>query len=171
MLVQACRSVNLRTLPSGGPPAGTSGVFPNPGGPLSQLRFAIAALILSGSALVPAALTAQTSTTTGPDSVVFTRRGTLVFRHAKHAEATECVTCHHASKPEKPLASEHQKCTDCHTDPPTPPMTTTLRNAMHDTEAREGLCFSCHNKEAEKGAQVPQRCRDCHAREGGGPRP
>lgn len=125
----------------------------------------LAAAALVVCALAPASLAAQTPEK-GPETVTFTRRGTLVYSHAKHAELTECVTCHHESKPEKPLESEHQKCSDCHTEEATPPMKTTLRNAMHNTETREGTCYTCHKAEAEKGTEVPARCIDCHPREG-----
>ena len=138
---------------------------------MSQLRFAVAALALLGSAVAPASLAAQATEPIGPDSVVYTARGRVVFRHAKHGEKFECASCHHESKAEKPLASPRQKCSDCHTDPPTPPMTSTLRNAMHDTEARTGTCFDCHNAEAVKGVEVPTRCADCHVREAGGSTP
>jgi len=139
---------------------------------LSQLRFAVASLVLLGSALAPASLAAQATEPTGPDSVVYTNRGRVVFHHAKHGEKFECASCHHEEKAEKPFERPRQKCSDCHTDPPTPPMTTTQRNAMHDTEARAGICFDCHKAEADKGATVPTRCADCHVRtEGGSPQP
>lgn len=135
---------------------------------MSHLRLAVAALALVGSALAPAALSAQVAEPTGPDSVVYTARGRVVFHHARHAEKFECASCHHDAKPEKAFERPRQKCSDCHTDPPTEPMKTTLRFAMHDTEARSGTCFDCHKAEGEKGATVPTRCADCHVREGGG---
>lgn len=128
----------------------------------------IYALVVLGSTLVPGRLTAQTDTTgyTGPDTVVFTPdRGKVTLAHRKHAEQLECVVCHHDSRPEKPLESPRQKCGACHTDPVSEPMKTDRRNAMHDTAAREGLCYSCHNSEAEAGKPVPDRCSDCHRRE------
>lgn len=131
---------------------------------MSKLRIAAFALAL-GTALVPARLAAQATELTGPDTVVFnTSRGTVTFLHAKHAEASECSSCHHESRPEKPLETERQKCRDCHTEEPVAPMATSLRNAMHDTEAREGTCFTCHKAEAAKGVTVPTRCADCHVR-------
>lgn len=134
---------------------------------MSHLRFAFASLVVLGSTLVPGSLAAQAAEPPGPDSVVYTARGRVVFYHAKHAEKAECSSCHHESKPERPLESPRQKCSDCHTDPPTAPMTTTLRFAMHNTEERSGTCFDCHKAEAEKGVEVPTRCADCHVREGG----
>jgi len=135
---------------------------------LPQLRFGVAALVLLGSALVPTGLAAQATEPPGPDSVVYTSRGRVVFFHNRHGEDFACASCHHDAKPEMPFQRPRQKCSDCHTDPPTPPATTTLRDAMHDTEARAGLCFDCHKTEGEKGAQVPARCADCHKREPGG---
>ncbi len=131
---------------------------------MSPLRFAAALAFLAVTA-APAHLTAQANDSKGPETVTFTRRGTLVYSHAKHAEMTECVTCHHESKPEKPLAAEHQKCSDCHTDPAAAPLTTSLRNAFHNTETREGTCLTCHKEEAANGKEVPSRCIDCHPRE------
>jgi len=138
---------------------------------LSQLRFAFAGLVLLGVALAPESLAAQVTEPPGPDSVIYTGRGRLVFYHLKHTERAECSSCHHESKPEKPLASPRQKCGDCHTDPPGEGMKTTLRFAMHNTEERAGICYDCHKTEAEKGTQVPTRCADCHVREGSGLRP
>ncbi len=138
---------------------------------MSQLRFAVAALALLGSALAPAGLAAQATEPVGPDSVVYTARGRVVFYHNKHGEKFECASCHHEAKADKPFERPRQKCSDCHTDPPVAPVVTTLRNAMHDTEARAGLCFDCHKAEGEKGAKVPVRCADCHVREAGGSRP
>ncbi|MHB1191832.1 MAG: cytochrome c3 family protein [Longimicrobiales bacterium] len=138
---------------------------------MSQLRFAVASLVLLGSALVPASLTAQATEPIGPDSVVYTNRGRVVFHHKTHGEKFECASCHHEAMAEKAFERPRQKCSDCHTDPPTPPMTTTQRNAMHDTEARAGICFDCHKAEEAKGAKVPTRCADCHVRESAGAKP
>ena len=125
---------------------------------------------LLGAALLPASVSAQVQSVadTGPDTVVFTpERGKVVFTHGKHGKQAECKTCHHESKPEKPLESPRQKCGACHTLEPTEPVKTSLRNAMHDTENKEGICYDCHNKEAEAGKVMPDRCADCHKREGG----
>lgn len=135
--------------------------IPTPPTPL--LVLAVAAL------LAPAPMHAQAGDR-GPETVTFTRRGTLVYTHAKHAELAECVTCHHESRPERPLESEYQKCDACHTADPVPPMKTSLRNAYHDTETREGTCYTCHKAEADKGVDVPMRCIGCHPREAPPPR-
>lgn len=133
------------------------------------LRLTTSALVLLAGVAVPRHLAAQVQSTepAGPDTVVFTpSRGTVTFTHKKHAELSECVSCHHESRPEKPLASPRQKCSGCHTNPATEPMKTSLRAAFHDTVAKEGTCYSCHNKEAAAGKTVPQACADCHKREG-----
>lgn len=132
--------------------------------PTSTLRVLALALTLALT-LAPAALSAQADPSKGPETVTFTRRGTLVYTHAKHAEMAECVTCHHASKPEKPSESEYQKCDACHTDPATAPLQTSLRSAYHNTETREGTCYTCHKAKAAEGVEVPTRCIDCHPRE------
>lgn len=123
--------------------------------------------LLFGTALSPAALAAQTLGPTAPDTVLYTGRGTVTFLHAAHAERWDCVTCHHESRPEMPLASEHQKCGDCHTQTVAEPMKTSLRSAFHDAEAGQGVCYTCHKEEAAKGVEVPMRCAECHVRSSG----
>ena len=106
----------------------------------------------------------------GPDTVVLeNRRGKVTFTHRKHAQFGECSGCHHASKPEKPLASPRQKCSDCHTSPAAQPMKTSLRMAFHDTGTSSGTCLTCHNKAAETGKAAPLDCAECHKRDGGLP--
>lgn len=133
-----------------------------------KLRFVT--LTLAGVALValaPGRVVAQDTATSRPDTIVFTpERGTVVFLHGRHSKDFECKSCHHESRPEKPLEKENQKCSSCHTAEPTGPVTTSLRNAMHDTEAREGTCYTCHNKASAEGKEAPTRCADCHKREG-----
>lgn len=131
-----------------------------------QLRLLMLATVLGAAALLPAGARAQ-ATETGPDTVLFTpKRGNVTFTHGKHAKLTDCVTCHHESKSEKPLESKQQKCTACHTNPATEPVKTSLRNAMHDTVNKEGLCYSCHNKELAAGKPSPAKCAECHKQEG-----
>ena len=79
--------------------------------------------------------------------------------------AGKCEVCHHASKPEKPLKSPQQACTDCHTKPPTPPVTTGLQAAFHNPTASAGLCITCHKTENSHGKAAPVKCADCHKRE------
>jgi hypothetical protein len=132
---------------------------------MTTLRITVLAAALLGGALVPAGLAAQeTAEPTGPDTVVYTpRRGTVTFTHGKHAQLAECASCHHESKPAKPFAgSAREKCSACHTTPATEPVTTTLRNAFHNTTENTGMCLSCHVTEAAAGKTVPAVCNDCH---------
>lgn len=138
---------------------------------MSQLRIATLAALLVGAVLTPAILAAQEPKPAGPDTVIFTGRGTVTFLHAKHAEQAECSSCHHESRPEKPLESERQKCSACNTMPATEPMKTSLRNAFHDTGAREGTCYTCHKEAEAQGKKVPMRCSECHVQPEGGRQP
>jgi hypothetical protein len=88
------------------------------------------------------------------------------FPHAAHTHvAGKCEICHHASKPEKPLKSPQQACTDCHTKPPTPPVSTSLQAAFHNSSATTGLCITCHKTENAEGKAAPVKCADCHKKE------
>jgi len=91
--------------------------------------------------------------------------GGVKFDHAAHAKAAggdaKCDTCHHASKPEKASAAPHQKCQDCHTKVPTPPMKTKAQAAFHDAMAKKGTCIDCHVTQ-KKG---PAKCAECHKKE------
>lgn len=101
----------------------------------------------------------------GPETIVFpSQRGTVTLTHAKHAQLAECAVCHHESRPEMPLESPHQACRACHTEPPIPPVITGIRQAMHDTANRVGVCYSCHMEEAAAGNAVPTKCSECHVR-------
>lgn len=95
--------------------------------------------------------------------------GGVKFDHKAHAvgQKIKCDTCHHASKPEKPLTSPQQACTDCHTKTATPPMKTKLQAAFHNPTAQAGLCIDCHKEEIAKGkkAPAPGKCADCHKKE------
>ncbi len=108
----------------------------------------------------------------GPETVVLTGNpmGGVKFTHAVHQKLTnnKCDTCHHASKPEKPMKAgmQQEKCIDCHTKTPTPPMKTGIRAAFHDPMAKTGVCADCHKKEAAAGnTKVPAKCADCHKKE------
>ncbi len=100
----------------------------------------------------------------GPETVVLSGAalGSVTFKHAAHQELTECATCHHASRPEKPLSAEHEACSKCHTNPPVAPMTTSIRDAFHNQTAKAGVCVECHVKEAAAGKAAPAKCGDCH---------
>jgi hypothetical protein len=114
------------------------------------------------------ALAQGTQEPPGPDTIVLqNRRGAVTLTHRKHAAQTQCSSCHHESKPEKPLAKARQKCSDCHTTPATEPVKTTLRMAFHDTQNNSGTCLSCHVKSNEAGKTAPVECSGCHKREGG----
>lgn len=89
--------------------------------------------------------------------------GAVKFDHASHLKvAGKCGVCHHPSKPQKPLQSPQQACTDCHTNPATPPVTTKLQAAFHNPTATSGLCIGCHWTEDANGKAAPLKCADCH---------
>lgn len=132
------------------------------------LRTLVLALALLGASRAPGRLAAQepAAEAPSPDTVVFTpQRGKVTFTHKKHAELAECTSCHHESKPEKPLLTKHQACDACHTNPATEPVKTSLRMAYHNTAERTGICYDCHVKEAAQGKTLPIQCNDCHKRE------
>ena len=92
--------------------------------------------------------------------------GAVKFPHAAHLKvAGRCVVCHHPSKPEKSLKVPQEACTDCHTKPPTPPVTTGLQAAFHNPTATAGLCVTCHQTENTHGKAAPVKCADCHKKE------
>jgi hypothetical protein len=109
----------------------------------------IAMLILAGVAL---AAQAPTGPVTLPAAM-----GNVTFEHSKHAGAP-CETCHHASKPAKPLKSPQQACSDCHTKAGSPEVPTKLPAPFHNPTAKTGLCIDCH----VKNAKGPTKCAECH---------
>lgn len=130
---------------------------------LRSLRFPVIPAML-GLALSFTGLSAQG---TPPDTVVLTGAplGDVTFVHTTHQTVTQCVTCHHESKPEKPASSPYQPCTACHTASPEAPMTTSIRDAFHDARAQSGLCIACHiEKNDQEGKAAPVRCPECHVR-------
>jgi len=93
-------------------------------------------------------------------------KGAVKFSHSAHTRvAGKCEVCHHASKPEKPLKSPQQACTDCHTKPPTPPVKVGLPGAFHNASATAGLCITCHKTENTEGKAAPVKCADCHRKD------
>lgn len=89
--------------------------------------------------------------------------GAVTFPHLVHTRvAGKCEVCHHVSKPEKPLKSAQEACTDCHTKPATPPVKTGLPTAFHNPSATAGLCITCHKTENAEGKAAPVKCADCH---------
>jgi hypothetical protein len=124
-------------------------------------------LILVGAVLafaVPLSLSAQEN---GPETIILTGSslGGVMFLHASHQEMTECASCHHESRPEKPLDTPHQPCAACHIKAPTAPMVTSIRDAFHDATAKTGACVDCHVTEAAAGKTVPLKCTECHKKE------
>ena len=88
--------------------------------------------------------------------------------HSAHTKvAGKCEVCHHASMPEKPLKSPQQPCLDCHTKPPTPPVTVGLPAAFHNSSATSGLCITCHKTQNASGKSAPVKCANCHKKENG----
>lgn len=129
-------------------------------------------LALAGMIFAPAGLAAQVPGETGPDTVVYNgSRGTVVYTHGKHAQYAECRSCHHESRPEKPLETPYQKCTACHLERATEDVPTSLRDAYHNTSKKTGMCYDCHNEEAARGNAMPLLCADCHKRQDRASRP
>lgn len=93
--------------------------------------------------------------------------GAVSFDHSAHLRvAGKCEVCHHASKPEKPLRNPQEACSDCHTNPATPPVRTKLQAAFHNPTATSGLCVDCHKKENSAGKAAPVKCAECHQKAG-----
>jgi hypothetical protein len=90
--------------------------------------------------------------------------GGVKFDHAVHVKSagSQCEACHHPSKPEKALATPHQRCQACHTSPAAAPMKTRAQLAFHDGPAKKGVCVDCHLKATGK---VPLKCNECHKKE------
>ena len=92
--------------------------------------------------------------------------GAVKFSHTAHRRvAGKCEVCHHPSKPEKPLKSPQEACTDCHTKPPTPSVKVGLESAFHNSSATAGLCITCHKTENKQGRAAPVKCADCHKKD------
>ena len=124
--------------------------------------------VVAGFASVAAAQAAKE-----PAGVVILKgspMGGVKFDHKAHAHGRvpKCETCHHPSKPEKPMKAAQERCQDCHTTPAVPPMKTKTQAAFHDPMAKKGLCVDCHQqavaKKTAKGP-VPGKCADCHKKE------
>lgn len=124
-------------------------------------------ILLGAAVAVTASFPVSLAAQEAPETIVLKgpTQAAVTFAHAKHATATECVSCHHESKPEKAKTSDNQKCTECHTKPAEAPMTTVLRDAFHNAMAKQGVCVDCHVKAATEGKTVPVKCADCHKKE------
>ena len=124
---------------------------------------------LAGVAVVAflAAGTLQAQAPKAPDTAVLTGApiGNVTLTHTAHTKdyGAKCESCHHASKPEKPMKAAQQKCTDCHTKAAEAPMKTKLQAAFHDPMAKKGTCVDCHQQAIAKGnTKAPSKCADCH---------
>lgn len=121
-------------------------------------------LILTG--LMAGAVHLNAQAPKQPETSVLTGSplGSVTFAHTAHAKTygAKCENCHHASRTEKPLKTQQEKCTDCHTKVATPPMKTKTQAAFHDPMAKKGVCIDCHAQAAAKGKKVPTKCADCH---------
>jgi hypothetical protein len=90
--------------------------------------------------------------------------GGVKFDHGAHAKliGDKCVTCHHASKPERPSKAPQENCRTCHTKTASAPMKTSAKLTFHDGLAKKGICIDCHSKVAASGKKVPLKCAECH---------
>ncbi len=109
---------------------------------------------------------------TKPPGIVILRgnpTGGVRFDHPAHVERADkkCEVCHHASKPEKPLAAPQESCFDCHTNPPTPAVKVSRQGAFHNPAATAGTCIDCHKRSNAMGMKAPTRCTDCHRKANG----
>ena len=131
------------------------------------MRCALRFLLVAASISFVGALDSLAAQENAPDSVVLTGSplGGVRFSHVSHQDMTECTACHHESRPELTLSTPYQSCADCHTQAPTAPMTTSIRDAFHDAPARAGTCLDCHVSEAAAGKAAPLKCIECHKRE------
>jgi hypothetical protein len=124
------------------------------------------AIGLALAVTVAAYASAQAQAEKAPAAVVLkgSPLGAVKFDHVKHVKSADgkCEACHHPSKPEKALATPHQRCQDCHTSPAAAPMKTRAQLAFHDGPAKKGVCVDCHLKATVK---VPLKCNECHKKE------
>jgi hypothetical protein len=119
----------------------------------------------SGSAAAPQkAGGQQKAPAKDPIILVGSPMGGVSFTHKTHVQHAEnkCETCHHPSKPQKPLASPQQACRDCHTKTPAAPMKTPLQLAFHAPMAKSGMCIDCHQAGNKAGKKAPLKCQECH---------
>jgi hypothetical protein len=103
-----------------------------------------------------------------PEIIILTGNpmGGVEFRHRLHTQIREiqCSTCHHESRPQKPLTAAYQPCRSCHTEPASAPMSTNTEAAFHNPGATAGLCITCHKTEdtEHKHKLAPVTCQECH---------
>jgi Class III cytochrome C family len=103
-----------------------------------------------------------------PDTVILKGNpmGGVKFDHKAHVEraSNKCETCHHPSRPEKPLASPQESCFDCHTKPPAEGLKVNRQGAFHNPTATAGTCIDCHKTVDAEGMKAPTKCTECHKR-------
>jgi hypothetical protein len=89
--------------------------------------------------------------------------GGVKFEHKLHVDraGSQCETCHHPSRSEKPLKAPQEAWMDCHTRPPQPGMRTGLPGAFHNPTAQAGTCIDCHKQQDAAGKKAPLRCTEC----------
>ncbi|MFB3813407.1 MAG: cytochrome c3 family protein [Terriglobales bacterium] len=127
-----------------------------------KTRYFVYLLAVAVLAMSVGLIAAEQKAPTEPIILKGAPMGGVKFQHSSHA-AVKCITCHHASKPEKAATSPNQKCTDCHTKVAAAPMKTKLQAAFHDPTAKSGLCITCHTTDAAaKAKKAPTKCVDCH---------
>ena len=119
--------------------------------------------VLLGLMLIVAAVAYAAETAPGTVVLKGAPMGGVKFDHKAHTtRATKCDACHHASKSEKALKSEHENCQDCHTTTATAPVKTKAQAAFHNPTASAGICIDCHKAENAKGKKAPTKCTECH---------
>jgi len=119
--------------------------------------------VMLGLMLIVAACAYAAETAPGTVVLKGSPMGGVKFDHKAHAaRAGKCETCHHASKPEKAMASPHQKCQDCHTTTATAPVKTKAQAAFHNPTATAGVCIGCHKTQNAAGKKAPTKCMECH---------
>jgi Class III cytochrome C family len=119
--------------------------------------------VLLGLLLVIAVVAYATETTPGTVILKGAPMGGVKFDHKAHeGRGIKCDTCHHASKAEKALKSDHESCQNCHTTTAAAPMKTKAQAAFHNPTATAGVCAECHKAENVKGKKAPTKCMECH---------
>ena len=128
-------------------------------------KFARIFVIVLGLMLILAVVAYAAETAPGTVVLKGAPMGGVKFDHKAHSGMGKCDVCHHASKPEKALKSEHENCQDCHTTPAPAGMTTKPQAAFHNPTATAGTCIDCHKTENAKGKAAPTKCTECHKKD------
>ncbi len=131
------------------------------------MRYKTVVLVLASVCMFAITVSVQAQQAKPPGLVILKGNpmGGVKFDHAAHVKLAgdKCVTCHHASKPEKPAKAPQENCQKCHTKTVKPPMKTNAKLAFHDNAAKSGTCINCHTKAAKAARKnVPLKCTDCH---------